>query len=64
MRLLNAKTKKLEEFFDKDIPRYAILSHTWGKDEVLFKDIMKGRYNNDSNKIEGCCREALGNGLD
>ncbi|KAH8762286.1 heterokaryon incompatibility protein-domain-containing protein [Hyaloscypha finlandica] len=64
MRLLNAKTKRLEEFFGKDIPPYAILSHTWGKDEVLFKDVTKGRYNKDSNKIEGCCREALGNGLD
>ncbi|KAH8796969.1 heterokaryon incompatibility protein-domain-containing protein [Hyaloscypha sp. PMI_1271] len=64
MRLLNAKTKRLEEFFEKDIPPYAILSHTWGKDEVLFEDVTKGRYNNDSNKIEGCCREALGSGLD
>jgi hypothetical protein len=64
MRLLNAKTKRLEEFFEKDIPPYAILSHTWGKDEVLFKDITKGRYNNDSDKIEGCCREALGSGFD
>ena len=64
MRLLNAQTKTLEEFFEKDIPPYAILSHTWSKDEVLFKDIMKGRYTNDSEKIEGCCREALKNGLD
>ena len=64
MRLLNAKTKKLEEFFEKNIPRYAILSHTWGEDEVLFKDITKGRYNNDSEKIEGCCRKALDNSLD
>jgi hypothetical protein len=64
MRLLNAKTKKLEEFFEKDVPAYAILSHTWGDHEVLFKDITKGRYNNDSEKIEGCCRLALENGLD
>jgi hypothetical protein len=64
MRLLNAKTKRLEEFFEKGIPPYAILSHTWGKDEVLFTDITKGRYNNDSDKIEGCCKEALGSGFD
>ena len=63
MRLLNAETKTLEEYFEKDVPPYAILSHTWGKHEVLFKDIMKGRYNNDSDKIEGCCREALRHGL-
>jgi hypothetical protein len=26
--------------FGVDIPRYAILSHTWGKEEVTFKDMM------------------------
>lgn len=38
MRLLNVKTFRLEEFFEKDIPKYAILSHTWGAEEVTFKD--------------------------
>ncbi|KAF5357412.1 hypothetical protein D9758_005959 [Tetrapyrgos nigripes] len=38
MRLLNTKTLKLEEFY-ADIPRYAILSHTWEKEEVTFQDI-------------------------
>ena len=38
MRLLNARTRELEEFAS-DVPKYAILSHTWGKDEVSFKDI-------------------------
>jgi len=30
MRLVNAETRKLEEFFGTDIPIYATLSHTWG----------------------------------
>jgi hypothetical protein len=38
MRLLNAKTRRLEEFFDKEIPKYAILSHTWGDNEITFKE--------------------------
>lgn len=63
MRLLNALTGKLEEFFDDDIPPYAILSHTWGKKEVQFKDIEE-RYTGDSTKIEGCCNQAIVDGLD
>ena len=35
MRLLNTSTFQLTEFL-VDIPCYAILSHTWDKDEVLF----------------------------
>ncbi|KAF5340123.1 hypothetical protein D9758_013181, partial [Tetrapyrgos nigripes] len=38
MRLLNTKTLKLEEFYT-DIPPYAILSHTWEKEEVTFQDV-------------------------
>jgi hypothetical protein len=39
MRLLNVFTGKLEEYFGSEIPKYAILSHTWGRDEVTFLDI-------------------------
>jgi len=42
MRLLNTKTIQLEEFFDALIPPYAILSHTWGEGEVLFRDMTDG----------------------
>ena len=33
-----------EDFVGDDVPRYAILSHTWGADneEVTFKDLMDG----------------------
>jgi hypothetical protein len=39
MRLLNVSTGKLEEHFGSEIPKYAILSHTWSRDEVTFSDI-------------------------
>jgi hypothetical protein len=38
MRLINIKTLYFEEFFDDAIPPYAILSHTWGLDEVTFQE--------------------------
>lgn len=44
MRLLNAHNLGLVEFFGEDIPDYAILSHTWGKDEVTIEDIRSGNY--------------------
>ncbi|KAI1070884.1 hypothetical protein LB507_010998 [Fusarium sp. FIESC RH6] len=37
MRLINTATLRLEEF-QSQIPEYAILSHTWGDDEVSFVD--------------------------
>jgi hypothetical protein len=40
MHLLNTTTLKLE-YFIKAIPPYAILSHTWGDEEVTFDDIDK-----------------------
>lgn len=42
MRLLNSSNIELEDFStDKDIPDYAILSHTWDVEEVLFADMGK-----------------------
>ncbi|KAK1755261.1 HET-domain-containing protein [Echria macrotheca] len=37
MRLVNAQTLRLKEFLGIHVPRYAILSHTWGPDEVTFQ---------------------------
>jgi hypothetical protein len=59
MRLLNVATKKLEEYFGDDIPPYAILSHTWGTNEVTFKDIKKTGYISGSSKVDGCFRVAM-----
>jgi hypothetical protein len=38
MRLLNTSTYKLEEFWDSSIPPYAILSHTWEKEEITLQE--------------------------
>lgn len=47
MRLLRLEADgevSLVECFSQNIPRYAILSHTWGNDdeEVTFKDLTEG----------------------
>jgi hypothetical protein len=36
IRLLNTDTLEFEEFFDSKTPPYAILSHTWGNEEISF----------------------------
>ena len=61
MRLLNTRTKQFEEFFD-EIPPYAILSHTWGSNELTFKHTEQNGYV-PSQKIDGCCERALRDGL-
>ena len=40
MRLLNVKTLQLKFFETFQTPRYAILSHTWGKDEVTYQELL------------------------
>ena len=59
MRLLDRKNDSefslTKDFVSDDIPRYAILSHTWGVDteEVTFRDLMDGTGKNKAgyNKI-------------
>lgn len=41
MRLVNVYTLRLEEFFEEDIPQYAILSHKWGPEELTYKEVAK-----------------------
>lgn len=45
---------------DEDIPPYAILSHTWGDQEVLFNDILgsTGRNKTGFEKIRFCTEQA------
>ncbi|WYZ39953.1 hypothetical protein EsH8_IV_000294 [Colletotrichum jinshuiense] len=38
MRLINTSTLHLEEFFESARPKYAILSHTWGLNEVALQE--------------------------
>ncbi|KAH8585298.1 hypothetical protein B0O99DRAFT_696666 [Bisporella sp. PMI_857] len=45
MRLLQYNSDgnfSLTEFFDKAIPKYAILSHKWRTEEATFEDLQKG----------------------
>ncbi|KAI0140460.1 heterokaryon incompatibility protein-domain-containing protein [Xylariaceae sp. FL1272] len=45
---------------------YAIFSHTWGDDEVVFEDFEKGHpeMKPSYKKVQSACREALRNGYD
>lgn len=40
MRLINTTTGRFKEFFDSQRPAYAILSHTWGDEEVSYLDLL------------------------
>lgn len=69
MRLLNAKTLKLEFFPDSRArPGYAILSHTWGAtdDEVSYEDLFnlrdEVRTKKGFAKISSTCSQALKDG--
>ncbi|KAH8728029.1 heterokaryon incompatibility protein-domain-containing protein [Phaeosphaeriaceae sp. PMI808] len=59
MRLLNTSTFEFEEFLVNP-PYYAILSHTWEKDEVIFSDMQNGtaRSRNGAEKLWQCCQLA------
>ncbi|CAK7219861.1 hypothetical protein SCUCBS95973_003964 [Sporothrix curviconia] len=64
MRLINTKTLELEEYFN-NIPKYAILSHTWGEGEVSFadwKDLGAARKKEGFRKIELTCQQAAHDG--
>ena len=41
MRLLDARKLELVDVRDDDIPHYAILSHTWGDDEVTLQEMRR-----------------------
>jgi hypothetical protein len=57
MRLLHTKERRFQEFFDVDIPKYAILSHRWGPDEVSYQDFSTGAKKNGAGykKVLECC---------
>jgi len=65
MRLLNTTKFKLEEFEGNNIPLYAILSHTWGENEITFQDFRgsdiekEGEYK----KIRNTCSIAADHGF-
>ncbi|KAI1424920.1 heterokaryon incompatibility protein-domain-containing protein [Xylaria sp. FL1777] len=68
MRLVNVNTLSITEFLsDYQVPRYAILSHTWSSDEVTFQEMQKRRAVRDKrgmHKIKGVCEVAKRNGFE
>ncbi|KAL7800134.1 RNA 3'-terminal phosphate cyclase domain-containing protein [Trichoderma ceciliae] len=85
MYLIHTKTLQLQSFLHEAghpaihgrahsvaasaLPRYAILSHTWGDGEVLFEDMMAkdrtaAKKKKGYKKIENGCRRAAADGFD
>jgi hypothetical protein len=69
MRLVNTRTLQLEEFVEHSTPPYAILSHTWGPQELLFADMAdleRARATKPAGvaKLEGLCKLAREQCLD
>ncbi|KAK4692317.1 hypothetical protein P7C71_g4861, partial [Lecanoromycetidae sp. Uapishka_2] len=60
MRLLHTETLEFEEFFDSDIPEYAILSHRWEGKEMSFQEFQEGNREHHPGfaKIQSCCAVA------
>jgi hypothetical protein len=70
MRLLRLEADgnfSLVEYVDSHIPRYAVLSHTWGADheEVALKDLTEGTGKNKAGyrKLTFCGKQAAKDGL-
>lgn len=61
MWLINTKTLELHNFLDaENAPKYAILSHCWGEEEMTHKDLRKKRNLAGAGymKIKRCCEYA------
>jgi hypothetical protein len=69
MRLLKTTGESLElkKFFSKSIPPYAILSHTWGDEEVTFQEMQNLDNSIPSRKgyakIQNAANKSLEDGL-
>ena len=70
MRLLNVKDFTLTRFNDeRAVPEYAMLSHTWGDDEVTFRDLIELSLKQlilkkSFQKVKRCCTKALEWGIE
>ena len=69
MRLLNTSTTVVTQFGDNDIPPYAILAHTWGRDEVTFQHIQdlemtRCATTEGYEKVRNCCAVARADGYE
>ncbi|KAG9227997.1 heterokaryon incompatibility protein-domain-containing protein, partial [Amylocarpus encephaloides] len=65
MRLLNCLTLEFCEVFENAKSTYAILSHTWGLEEVTFQDMLnnKGQEKAGYIKVKLCCKQAMSDGF-
>ncbi len=71
-QLMNTTTLKLELFNEQRIPKYAILSHTWADEEILYDEMI--RINGESSppaiqksgylKIGGTCDKTRSHGFE
>jgi hypothetical protein len=68
MWLLDVETLDLHQFVGDSIPAYAILSHTWGLEEVGFSEMIKPKHLESAqrqsgfHKIAMCCAQAQRDG--
>lgn len=69
MRLINAKSLKIEEFGPRNLPKYAILSHTWGDYEPTlaeWRSVVTRRWKSSKPgfaKIFATCKQACRDNL-
>lgn len=65
MRLINTITREQKEFYH-EIPEYAILSHTWDKQELLFDDMKRSDPEGlpGFEKVDKCCKLAASRGFE
>ncbi|KAE8446435.1 Vegetative incompatibility protein HET-E-1 [Mollisiaceae sp. DMI_Dod_QoI] len=65
LRINNDGNFSLTEFFESKIPKYGILSHRWGAEEVTFKDLVEGTSKSKAgySKIQFCSEQAKRDGL-
>lgn len=70
MRLLDTTSFIIHEFPGDSTEDYAILSHTWDKDECTFQDIVTRNLDPENftnpkgfRKIQLCCEQAVRDGL-
>lgn len=69
MRLLNSADFTFKEFLTASTrPPYAILSHTWGEEEITFEDVKRGQDHFQKKqgyaKLRGCRTKAREDGYD
>lgn len=65
MRLINTATLKVEAGHDWATQNYAILSHTWGEDEISLQQLQSGtavQHHEGYRKVKDACRVALAEG--